>query len=297
MELFNKSMGKMLLNYLDTNHILVNVGIFDAASAAIATKYPQTKGLFISGLGYTYSQFGWPDVGLINSNEIIHAAKTIRSNHPEIFLTCDIDSGLGGKEQLRRTCIELRNLGVAAIQLEDQTLDDKVCGHIPKKVVRPLKESVERLSLALENSYPMQVIARTDSSTNNDEALHRVEAFISTGAKIIIVDGIDEKDLIKVIKFVNKRAHIMANIIDGGKLLQHSADYFQQLGISIMNLSAPLLFKAMHAMNERMKNLVGNNWASSIKNESVMPLGEINEIMTGNYNQFTTHFKKMSHHV
>ena len=34
------------------------------------------------------------------------------------FLTCDIDSGLGGKEQLRRTCIELRNLGVAAIQLE-----------------------------------------------------------------------------------------------------------------------------------------------------------------------------------
>ncbi|APJ03657.1 isocitrate lyase/PEP mutase family protein [Silvanigrella aquatica] len=277
--------GITLLKFLEEGSILVNVGVYDAASAAIASHFPETKGIFISGLGYTYSQFAWPDMGLINSNEIIHAAKIIRANNPNVYLTCDIDSGLGGKEQLRRTCTELKNLGVSAVQLEDQTLDDKVCGHIPTKVVRPLQETVDRLSIALESSYPMQVIARTDSSLKNDEAFKRLEAFVKVGAKIIIVDGIDEFDLIEVIKYVNKRAYIMANIVDGGKLKQHSAEYFKNLGVNIMNLSAPLLFTSSYAMMHRMKSMVENNW-EDVSNKNVMPLSEMNKLMTENYNCF-----------
>ncbi|WP_186647547.1 isocitrate lyase/PEP mutase family protein [Fluviispira vulneris] len=272
------------LKFLDQGSTLVNVGVFDAASAAVAAKFPETKGLFISGLGYTYSQYAWPDVGLINANEIINAAKIIRSNHPNLFLTCDIDSGFGGKEQLRRTCTELKNLGVSAIQFEDQTLDDKVCGHLANKKIRPLEESIERLTIALESSYPVQVIARTDSSLKNEEAFKRLDAFIKVGAKIVLVDGIDESELQDVIKFVNKRAHIMVNIVEGGKIKQHSVDYFQKLGVSIVNLSVPLLFTAMHSMNEKMKSMIRNNWAENAENK--MALYSINEIMTQNYNNF-----------
>lgn len=283
--------GSSLLKYLEEGSFLVNVGVYDAASAAVAAHYPDTKGIFVSGLGYTYSQFAWPDVGLINSNEIINAAKIIRSNNPDIFLTCDIDSGLGGKEQLRRTCTELKNLEVSAVQLEDQTLDDKVCGHIPTKVVRPLQESVDRLSIALETSYPMQVIARTDSSLKNDEAFKRLDAYINAGAKIVIVDGINELELNEVIKYVNKRAHIMANVVDGGKLKQHSAAYFQELGISIMNLSAPLLFSSIFAMKHRMELMIKNNWENK-SNENITPFVEVNKLMTENYNYFIANKRK-----
>ncbi len=285
----NQYFGKNLLKFLDQGSTLVNIGVFDAASAAIAAKFPETKGLFISGLGYTYSRFAWPDVGLINSNEIINAAKIIRSNHPNLFLTCDIDSGLGGKEQIRRTCTELKNLEVSAIQFEDQTLDDKVCGHLANKKVRPLEESIDRLSIALESSYPVQVIARTDASLKNEEAFKRLDAFIKVGAKIVLVDGIDECELQDVIKFVNKRAHLMLNIVDGGRIKQHSVDYFQKLGISIVNLSAPLLFTAMHAMNERMKSMIRNSWAEVSENK--MGLTTINEIMTQNYRNFLANKK------
>ena len=283
--------GSLLLKFLEEGSLLVNVGVYDAASALIASQFPETKGLFVSGLGYTYSQFAWPDVGLINSNEIINAAKIIRSNNPDIFLTCDIDSGLGGKEQLRRTCTELKNLGVSAVQLEDQTLDDKVCGHITTKVVRPLQESVDRLSIALETSYPMQVIARTDSSFKNEEAFNRLDAFMKAGAQIVIVDGINELELNEVIQFVNKRAFIMANVVDGGKLKQHYATYFQKLGISIMNLSSTLLFSSIFAMKQRMESMIKNNW-ENISNENITPLSEVNKLMTENYNFFISNNRK-----
>ena len=277
--------GYDLLNYLDAGNLLVNVGVFNALSAMTAAQFPQTKGLFISGLGFTYSHLGWPDVGLIDSMDVRQVAQIIRGNHPDLFVICDIDSGLGGLEQLRRTCVELKNLGVAAVQLEDQTQDDKRCGHMTGKVVRPREEAIERLRTALSAAHPMQVIARTDASMENGEALQRVEAFIQAGAKIVLVDGIKEKDIAAIRATVNGRAHIMVNIVGGGKLAQRPASEFHKLGISIVNLSTPLLFPAMKAMQETMESMVQGGWfMPETKND--MTLAMANEMVTSNFNRF-----------
>lgn len=277
--------GKQLLDYLNQGNCLVNVGVFNALSAAVAARFSQTKGLFISGLGFTYSHFGWPDIGLIDATNVQEVAHIICNNHPDLFVTCDIDSGLGGIEQLRRVCVELRDLGVAAVQLEDQTQDDKRCGHLSGRVIRPLEESVERLRIALEAAYPMQVIARTDASMKENEALDRVDVFIQEGAKIILVDGITDSDIPKIVAKVNKRAHIMVNVIGGGNLSQCPANEFHQLGVSIINLSAPLLFPCMQAMHQTMEFLTTNDWAMQ-ENQETMNLKNANQLTTENYKRF-----------
>jgi len=279
--------GMSLCNHLDQGNHLVSVGVFNALSAAVAARHEQVQGIFLSGLGYTYSHYGWPDVGLIAPQDIRDACQVLRYNHPELFLISDIDSGLGGLEQLRRICVELKEMGVAAVQLEDQTIDHKRCGHMDGKVLRPLDEALDRLDIAIKASGPMQVIARTDASLADGEALRRVDAFIEAGAKLVLVDGINEQDLMNVISRVKDRAHLMANIVGGGKLVSRTADESKKMGVSIVNLSTALLFPAMSAMSSAMETLIDGDFA--VGNE--LPgtsLKEANELMSLNYNRFVT---------
>lgn len=279
--------GNLLLNHLNAGNHLVSVGVFNALSAAVACSHDQVQGLFLSGLGYTYSDYGWPDVGLIAPQDIRDACQVLRYNHPDRFLISDIDSGLGGLEQLRRICVELKEMGVSAVQLEDQTIDHKRCGHLDGKVLRPLDEALERLDIALTASGPMQVIARTDASLSDGEAIRRVDAFIEAGARIVLVDGINEQDLLDVIQRVKGRAHLMANIVGGGKLESRAAEEFKRMGVAIVNLSTALLFPAMSAMSSAMQTLIDGDFAVS----DLLPgtsLKEANELMSLNYNRFVT---------
>ena len=57
--------GEQLINLLETGSSICSIGVFDALSASIAAGYPKVQALFISGLGFTYSRYGWPDIGLI----------------------------------------------------------------------------------------------------------------------------------------------------------------------------------------------------------------------------------------
>lgn len=284
--------GEDLLKRLDTKRGFVNVGIYDAASAAIAGNCPKTEGLFLSGLGLIYSRYGWPDIGMLQLSDVCEVARIVRNNHPNLFLTCDIDSGFGGIEQIRRACIDLKNLGVSAIQFEDQTQDDKRCGHFSGKVIRPLDEAVDRLEVALAAAGPMLVIARTDAPMHNGEALSRIDAFISAGAKVVLVDGIEEQDLPKIISTVGKRAHIMVNIIDGGKLQPRPAEYFFDRGVSIVNLSTILLFPGMAAMRKAMSHMVNSGW--NIAAQPGMPLSDAHKIVDENYGKFAATSKEVT---
>ncbi len=277
--------GEQLINLLETGSSICSIGVFDALSASIAAGYPKVQALFISGLGFTYSRYGWPDIGLIELTDIRHACRIIRHNNPRCLVISDIDSGFGGIEQLRHACAELRQLGVAAVQLEDQALDHKRCGHLDGKVVRSIEESVMHLKAAIEAAAPMQVIARTDAPLEGGEALRRIDAFIEAGARIVLVDGINEADLVQVADHTARRAFVMANVVGGGKLAGKSASAFHEMGVSIINLSTPLLFPAIHAMNETMQDLVSHDFTVS-KNTVGPALLEVNEMMSENYRNF-----------
>ncbi len=279
-----KHPGQQLIDYLDQGNALINIGVFNALSAAIASLSKEPVGLFLSGLGLTYGHLGWPDVGLLDPTDVVNEAMILRSNHVTMPLTVDIDSGLGGIEQLKRVIVSLRDLGVAMVQLEDQTLDDKRCGHLGDKKVRPIEDTIGRLTTALKYAHPMQVVARTDASIG-DGALTRVEKFIEVGARIVLVDGINEEQLMQVKQLVNGRAHIMANQLYGGSLTpQPAIKLKEKYGVSIINFSTPLLAPAMKAMVDSMKALEENNW--QIIGDTALTLGEANEIVTNNYNRF-----------
>ena len=82
--------------------------------------------------------------------------------------------------------------GAAAIQLEDQQ-NPKKCGHTPNRHVIPIKEMINKLTVASDarSSKDFLIIARTDARTalGLDEAIRRGEAYAKAGADIIFIEN------------------------------------------------------------------------------------------------------------
>src|SRR4029078_12718216 len=80
----------------------------------------------------------------------------------------------------------------AAIQLEDQQ-SPKKCGHTPNRHVVPIKDMVNKLTVANDarSSRDFLIIARTDARTSLglDEAIRRGEAYARAGADIIFIES------------------------------------------------------------------------------------------------------------
>ena len=92
--------------------------------AGLVAKKAGFSALYLSGAAFTAS-LGLPDLGIITSAEVAQSAKEIvRSTN--LPLLVDIDTGFGGVLNVARTAREMWEANVAAVQLEDQQLAEKM---------------------------------------------------------------------------------------------------------------------------------------------------------------------------
>lgn len=228
-----RQMTKTLKEQLQSGEFITAPGVFDMISTLIATRM-NFPALYVTGYGVSASYMGLPDAGLMTFTDMeTQIRKIVKATEKPII--ADADTGYGGLLNVQHTVKAYENLGVSAIQIEDQEYPKK-CGHTPGRRVIPTCDMVRKIKVAVDTRTKddFLIIARTDSRTGLgiEEALSRAVAFEEAGADIIFVEAPEtESEMKKVNEVINKPT--LANMVSGGKTPIFSSTRLADMGYSV----------------------------------------------------------------
>lgn len=245
------------------------IGIYDTFSSLVVTK--KHKDIFLSGLSYTASQYGLPDIGFLSWEDVITQASRIMSCCPDCNLLVDIDDGFGGAQIAQHVVKSLEQIGVFGVVLEDQKRPKK-CGHLPGKQLIPLEEHVEILQAVISSRKNLFVIARTDAS-EIDEVIRRIKKYDTMDVDAILVDGISVSKYAELRQRISKP--LVYNFISGG-----NSDEIEQ-DIDIMLISLACLSPAGAAIDRMVDGVLKDDY--SILNETEFKLNKVREYTEKNF--------------
>ena len=227
-------MTKTLKEQLQSGEFITAPGVFDMISTLIATRM-NFPALYVTGYGVSASYMGLPDAGLMTFTDMeTQIRKIVKATEKPII--ADADTGYGGLLNVQHTVKAYENLGVSAIQIEDQEYPKK-CGHTPGRRVIPTCDMVRKIKVAVDTRTKddFLIIARTDSRTGLgiEEALSRAVAFEEAGADIIFVEAPEtESEMKKINEVINKPT--LANMVSGGKTPIFSSTKLADMGYSVV---------------------------------------------------------------
>ena len=147
-----KEINKKLKTIIERRNATLVLGAFNAITAKQIDD-AGFEAIYLTGAGITNAQFGLPDLGFINLNNLIDTVNAVReiSDLPVIV---DIDTGFGNEVNVYRTIRSLERAEANGIQIEDQEFPKK-CGHFEKKRVIPIDEAINKILWCKDNdSYP-----------------------------------------------------------------------------------------------------------------------------------------------
>lgn len=216
------------------------------------------KATCIAGYGSSGSVLGLPDIGLISSTEMLtnYANLIARVDLPVMI---DIDTGFGNVNNVIRTVQQAEQIGAAALFIEDQTYP-KRCGHMSGKSVVAVEEYLPKLRAALwaRKDPDFMIMARTDALAVHglDEAIRRANIYAEAGADMVFVEAVTS---VKDMRRVNAEVPVpsAANMIEGGKTPQLTAEELQELGYAVVCYPCGPLYAAARAVQK---------WAVHLKN-------------------------------
>ncbi len=229
--------------------ILVLPGVYDCIGAKLIEQlgFPV---VFTSGFGISGSTLGRPDCGFLTATEMLWSVGRIAQS-VNIPLVADIDTGYGNLLNVIRTVTDVVNMGIAGIILEDQELPKK-CGYFEGKRVIPIEEHIEKIRAAVytRGDSGLVIIARTDSRAllGLGEAIRRGRAYFEAGADVVFIEAPQSIDELKEIARAFPDAPLFANMIEGGKTPNLSAEELEGLGFKIVVFPLSGLFAATKAM-------------------------------------------------
>jgi len=226
-------MAKTLKEQLQSGDFITAPGVFDLISTLIATRM-NFPALYVTGYGISASYMGLPDAGLMTFTDMeTQIRKIVAATDKPVI--ADADTGYGGLLNVRHTVKAYENLGVSAIQIEDQEYPKK-CGHTPGRRVIPTSDMVSKIKVAVDTRTKddFLIIARTDSRTGLgiEEALSRAVAFEEAGADIIFVEAPETESEMKMVNAAIKKP-TLANMVSGGKTPILSSAALQDMGYSV----------------------------------------------------------------
>ena len=226
-------MAKTLKKQLQSGDFITAPGVFDLISTLIATRM-NFPALYVTGYGISASYMGLPDAGLMTFTDMeTQIRKIVAATDKPVI--ADADTGYGGLLNVRHTVKAYENLGVSAIQIEDQEYPKK-CGHTPGRRVIPTSDMVSKIKVAVDTRTKddFLIIARTDSRTGLgiEEALSRAVAFEEAGADIIFVEAPETESEMKMVNAAIKKP-TLANMVSGGKTPIFSSAALQDMGYSV----------------------------------------------------------------
>lgn len=247
--------GARLQQKLDLGAVLPAIGIYDAFSASIASKY--FDAVFLSGYGFTASHYGLPDEGFVTLDDIVGLTERIRFILPSVHIVVDIDDGFGDERACTDAALRLEQAGASAVILEDQARP-KRCGHFGGKSVLPVDAYLCRLSALLEARRKLMVVARTDACF--EEGLARVQAYAKAGADAVMLEGLSEAAQIGRIRAqIPAEVFLAVNLIRGGKTPPVALSELGRLGANLVIYSTPCLFPAQQALADTMQRMLEND--------------------------------------
>jgi len=226
-------MTKTLVEQLESGDFITAPGVFDMISTLIATRM-NFPALYVTGYGISASYMGLPDAGLMTFTDMeTQIRKIVAATDKPVI--ADADTGYGGLLNVRHTVKAYENLGVSAIQIEDQEYPKK-CGHTPGRRVIPTSDMVTKIKVAVDTRTKddFLIIARTDSRTGLgiEEAINRAVAFEEAGADIIFVEAPETESEMKMVNAAIEKP-TLANMVSGGKTPIFSSSALQDMGYSV----------------------------------------------------------------
>lgn len=247
----NTSSGQRLRQAMASNErVLPFIGVYDVFSASLAGRH--FDGLFVSGFGFAASHYGLPDIGFVTWTDILAYVQRLRTVLPAHHLLVDIDDGYCDPEVACHVVSVLESVGASGVVLEDQKRPRR-CGHFEGKQIMDLDEYLAKLRMVLAKRRDLVVVARTDTSDQEDMA-RRVQAFAEAGADAVLIDGLPTLDIVRRLSKLVDRPFCF-NQIAGGKSPPCTLADLHQAGVSMAIYSTPCLFAAQAAIEDAMADL------------------------------------------
>ncbi|MCS7188922.1 MAG: methylisocitrate lyase [Bacteroidia bacterium] len=231
---------------------LVLPGAHDPLAALLAKK-AGFSAVYLSGAALSASM-GMPDLGLLTLQEVKERAKGIVQS-TLLPLVVDVDTGFGEVLNVVRMARELVEVGVAAIQIEDQEMPKK-CGHLSGKKLVPPESMVQKIQAIKAIVPTLVIIARTDAQAVEgiEGVIRRALMYVQAGAEIIFPEALVSKD-----EFMRVREAVpvplLANLTEFGKTPLLSADEVFEMGYEIALFPVSALRVAARAMEKFYESL------------------------------------------
>ena len=252
--------AKRLRALLGEPGILVCPNCYDALSARMIQDagFPAT---FVSGAAMTNARLGIPDVGMTTYTEYRNAIQEILFS-VEIPVLADVDTGYGGILPIHRMTREYEAMGVAGIQMEDQTFP-KRCAFFGTSVVST-DEMCKRIKAVAETrkNPDFLLIARTDaaSSLGIDEALRRLELYKKAGADMLFVSVPPSEEALE--RMAGLGLPLCATIIEGTVTEKKTAADLDEMGFKMVRFPQTLIRARIKAEREALQCIkeTGGTW-------------------------------------
>lgn len=245
---------KRLRSMVEERRALLVPGTANALTARIVQELG-FEALYLTGAGFSNTELGVPDIGLVTMNEIAEAATRISAicNLP---LVVDIDTGFGNALNVYRTVKALERAGAAALQIEDQVFPKK-CGHFDGKGVIPLAEMTAKIRAAVDaRADPdLLIIARTDARAVEglSQALDRAHAMHEAGADILFVEApIDASEMAEIGRLPMPQ---VANIVFGGRTPMLTQAELREMGFAMVLYANAALQATIRSVSQVLTHL------------------------------------------
>ena len=193
---------------------------------------------------------------------------------------CDADTGFGNNVNVVRTIREYERAGVAAIQLEDQTMPKK-CGHMLGRGVIDAQEMVMKLkaAIAARTDPDFLIIARTDARTRYgiDEAIRRGRLYAEAGADVVFVESVESvEEMCRVNEEIPTRT--IANMVETGRTPLLTARELQDVGYDMVVFPISTLFVAAKAVYDMLADLRANGTTKNYM-DRMMSFSQFNDFI------------------
>lgn len=236
--------------FLEPGPICVAPGVFDGLSARLAEScgFPA---VYASG-GAIARSAGVPDLGLLSATEVVARLESI-VDAVSVPVIADADTGYGSALNVRRTMLQFRRAGVAAVHLEDQSFP-KRCGHYDDKALVSAEEMEQKLRAARDAvGSDLLLIARTDAIAVEglERALERAHRYARAGADVLFVEApVSEEQIVTIARELPQPK--LVNMFAGGKTPLLPAGRLQALGYRFVIIPSDLQRAALWAMERAL---------------------------------------------
>lgn len=211
---------------------------------------------YATGAGISNFTYGIPDIGLLGRQEMADEVFRI-ADATSLPVFADMDNGYGSPISVMRAMYDYERGGVAAVQLEDQTLP-KRCGHFAGKSIVPTDEMVSKVRAAVAaRTGDTVVVARTDAIAIEglDGAIERARAYLRAGADVLFIEAPRSRDELELIGRTFEGVPLLVNIVEGGKTPSLPLDEFVELGFSIVLYANTVMRVVLRAAEEALSIL------------------------------------------